>query len=120
MEQINQPAKPTRAGGRQKFARNHRTLDLDILEAISSEALEDGRLCLTYERAGYALQVDLSTIRSLVASGDLPAFGLGNHREKRFMRIPAEAVLELVRSRTPKIRTLPILPPSTPTPTTSN
>ena len=89
--------------GRARFSRNKRTFDdLEILEAIASEALADGRLVLTLERTAYALGVDLSTIRSMVATGELPSFGIGDHRKKRFVKIPAEAVLELVRSRTPQ------------------
>ncbi len=64
---------------------------------------------MTMERVAYALQVDLNTVRSLVAAGDLPSFGIGDHREKRFVRIPALAVLEFVRSRTPAIRTEKLL-----------
>jgi len=89
--------------GRAKFSRNRRTFDdLEILEAIATEALIDGRLTLTMERTAWALGVDLSTIRSMVATGELPSFGIGDHRKKRFIKIPAEAVLELVRSRSPK------------------
>lgn len=109
---MDETVKPARAGGRAKFTRNHRSLDLDILEAISSEALSDGVLCLTMERVAHCLQVDLSTVRSLVASGDLPSFGVGDHRSKRFVRIPAEGVLEFVRSRTPAIRTEVLRPSS--------
>ncbi len=102
-------ARPPR---REKFMRNKRTLDIDILESIASEALGDGVLCLTMERLCHALQVDRSTVRSLIATGDLPSFGVGEHRVNRFVRIPAEAVLEFVRSRTPAIRTEPLRPPA--------
>jgi excisionase family DNA binding protein len=97
------PTPTLNRAGRAKFTRNKRTFDdLEILEAIATEALTDGRLTLTMERTAWALGVDLSTIRSMVASGELPSFGLGDHRRKRFIKIPAEAVLELVRSRSPK------------------
>ncbi len=89
--------------GRARFSRNRRTFDdLELLQAIASEALSDGRLTLTLEKTAWALGVDLNTVRSMVTTGELPSFGIGDHRKKRFIKIPAEAVLELVRSRSPK------------------
>ena len=102
MEIVHTTTTNLNRNGRPKFIRNKSVFtDLDILESIASETLQDGQLVLTVERAGYALSVGPSTIQSLIASGELPSFYVGEDRKKRPIRIPAEAVLAYVRRHTP-------------------
>ena len=73
--------------GRKKRVRNHRTLDKATLRKIASEALTDGRLCLTPEKLGYTLQIAPSTVTNLLQSGEIPTFYLDNDLRRQWPRI---------------------------------
>ena len=90
--------KYSQRSGRPRFRRNDRTMDSALLEAIASEALEDGQLLIRPERLAYVLQISPATVKSLMDSGDLPVCYV-DHTAKRLPRVVAEDVLKLVRRR---------------------
>ena len=91
---------------RPKFSRNQKTLDERILRALGNHAIDDARLFLTVESTAYHLQHSEATVRSLIRAGDLPCVYLPEAwgSEIRIVpRIPAELLLEWVRSKYPPV-----------------
>jgi hypothetical protein len=93
------PLPKTARLGRPLGARSKRTIDEQALEFAASEALRDGRLCLTIDRLAYALQVDRGTAQSLVDSGLIPAVYVEADRQRRSPRVLAVDLLFWLRSR---------------------
>jgi hypothetical protein len=85
--------------GRKKLSRNHRTLDAATLRKIASDALVDGRLCVTPEKLGFCLQIAPSTVNNLIQSGTIPVFFCDDDLRRRWPRILVLDLLEWLDNR---------------------
>jgi hypothetical protein len=95
-----------KTGGRTKLTLNKSTLSPEKLagaEACAVECLEDGRLLLPDERVAFAMSLSVAQVNALKASGILPSIEFPERYGSRFRmikRVPAEELLNFVRSRT--------------------
>jgi hypothetical protein len=85
--------------GRQKYSRNHRTLDPVVLRKIATESLADGVLVATPERIGHCLQIGQATVSRLLEAGELPVLYLNDDLRKRWPRVPVLALLDYLDNK---------------------
>jgi hypothetical protein len=91
-----------RAGAGRPKGRSPHLYNLDAYHALAHEALNDGRLVLTVQRAAFALSCHESSIRSLIKEGDLPCIYVPTVMNKRVIfdpRIPCTDLLEWIERR---------------------
>jgi hypothetical protein len=104
---VNQETKSRQHGGKRAGAgrpkgRSPHLYNLDAYYALAHEALEDGRLVLTVQRAAFALGCNEVSIRALIKEGDLPCVYVPTVMNKRVIfdpRIPCTDLLEWVERR---------------------
>jgi hypothetical protein len=91
-----------RVGAGRPKGRSQRTYDLSVYYSLAIEALADGRLVLSVERAAFALGCHTASILSLIEQGDLPCVYVPTPMGQRTVsspRIPAADLLQWIEKR---------------------